>query len=257
MTTISGIMCTWEEETMAPTVIEAVAPYIDELVVINMPGRDNTGAAIKNKCTEIGLPLKYTENHMKLRYARLEAFRQAESDWCLIVDGDEVYHTDGPAGAHTLQRLIEEAPRKGCVYRAPMNYLYLDFLHSRRFPPQKAAHKFFYCNDEKICRMSQKRNLPKYRGKHITLPDVYKFNCGIKPPDRILLRNNFLIEWRKRYGGELGFYEWVKKNTDYRLGVNTLEKLYNHNNVILYDEDKWGVRPKIIRDMIEKGVNRP
>jgi len=256
MVTIAGIMCVWEEETMSPYAIKAIAPYIDELIVINKPGRDDTEGVIKNTCREHGLKLIYENNKLKLRYARMKAFTMTDCDWCLIVDGDEVYHTDGVAGIHTVRQLIDLAPDEGCVYRAPMNYLYLDFLHTRDTQRQMVGHKFLYKNDEKVVQMENKRNLPRYNGTHITLKHIYKFNCGVKPPDRISLRRRYLIRWRKRYDGELDFYPWLETQK-YELGKTTLESLYKRNEVIPYDEKKWGQRPKTIRDMINKGVIRP
>jgi len=158
---ISGIMCVWEEEKMAPYAIKSVAPYIDELIVVNKLGRDNTEQVIRESCREHGLTLRLYNSNMKLRDARLQAFKKARGDWCLIVDGDEVYHTDGAVGAHTLQQLVENAPYWGCVYRAPMNYLYLDFKHTRTTQKQMASHKFLYRNDEKV-KPNGLKDLPVY-----------------------------------------------------------------------------------------------
>jgi len=252
MPTVAGIMCTWEEESMVPTAIDSVKNHIDELIVVNKPGQDNTEETIRDKCASVGLKLILVNNPMKLRFARLHAFTLTDCDWCLIVDGDEVYHTDGEAGLHRLEELTSV---EAC-YRAPMNYLYLDFFHTRNTQTQHASHKFLYPNNEKIVLMKNKRDLPNYRGEIINLNEVYKFNCGIKPSKRLFYRRRYWWEWSKRYDGELGFYEWVEKhkiNAEKLLPKNP----FKQKDVIPYDEKRWGVRPKVIRDLIEKGKMKP
>jgi len=222
------------------------------LIVVNKLGRDNTEGVIRDKCAAVGLPLKFVNSDEKLRFARLRAFSMTDCDWCLIVDGDEVYHTDGVAGVHMLEELTSV---KAC-YRAPMNYLYLDFLHTSSSQRQRAGHKFLYPNDGKIVLMPDNRDLPRYRGERVTLNEVYKFNCGIKPVHRLFYRKRYWGEWSKQYTGELDLYEWIKENKP-----DAENRLPKHpekgEEVILYDEKRWGMRPKTIRELIESGVTKP
>ena len=254
MTSISGIMCVWEEAVMAPLAIKSVHRFIDELVVVNKPGRDDTEAVIRDTCRDYGLKLKFYNYDMRLRFARMKAFKEASGEWCLIVDGDEVYHTDGEYGAHILTNLID-SHSDGATWRAPMNYLYLDFNHTRNDVKQMAYHRFFYKNDGKLSLQGTK-DLPFRGGRRVNINHVFKFNCGIKDAARIQLRRMGWTRWSKSYKGELDFYEWVKLRG---IDVEELasENLYNRDEVVLYDADKWGVRPKVIRDLMEKGVYLP
>jgi len=45
----------------------------------------------------------------------------------------------------------------------------------------------------------------------------------------------------------LDFYTWVEQNTGYKLGEKTYEQLYEAEEVIPYDEKRWGVIPEVLR----------
>jgi len=238
---ISGIMCVYEEEKMAPYAIRSVADYIDELIVINKPSTDKTEYVIKETCRDAGLPLHFEDSYLRLRQARLYAFKKARYDWCLIVDGDEVFHTEGPAGAHKLNEIIECGIS---CYRAPMNYLYLDTKHGKRSQPQKAKHRFLYPNDDNV-KPRGLRDLPDYDGTIFELNDVFKFNCGIKSPERMYKRQ-WWYDWSKLYDGPLTFDEWITENRVYPSKEDM--ELELRASAVPYDEKEWGVIPKMLRN---------
>lgn len=248
---IAAVMCTWEEPNMAPLAIESVKDYVDEIVCVDKPGPSRTDLIVQEACDMWGLPCKIYRNDMRLRDARLYAFWKSDADWIVVLDGDEVYHTDGPGGAHRFRELIETGPR-ACVYRAPMNYLYLDLLHTRTSQPQMAGHRFLYRNEG--VKPAGLRDLPQQKGPIVNLPDVYKFNCGVKPLPRIFMRRKHWVTWSKRYDGPLDFDEWLFTFKGKRPEDLVPRDPYAADDVVLYDPEEWGPRPKIIKEHIERGM---
>lgn len=249
MPSIAAVMCTWAEPYMAPIAVESVADYVDEIICINKPDKYNTGEIITEACTNHGVKLKLFNSDLKLRYARLYALKKTKCEYVVILDGDEVYHTDGRAGAHKFHELIEAYP--DYCFRAPMNYLYLDFLHTRTTQPQRAGHKFLYPHTDEVTEAGV-RDLPHFP-RVVNLPMIYKFNCGVKPLERIYMRRRYWWLWSKQYKGSLDFEDWLFKEH----GKTPLDLVpdnpYSRDDVVMYDEVEHGRRPKIINRYIQVG----
>ena len=257
---IAGIMCTLDEEIMAPLAIESIKNFVDELIVIDGGSNDHTVEFIESITDMYKIPLKLeVRADLRLRDARLHAIKLTDADWVLIIDGDEVYHTDRENNIEQLREIMEL--QGACVFRAPMNNLYLDFWTSRTTQAQGAGHKFLYRNDGNI-KPAGLRDLPDYDGRQVYLDKVFKFNCSIKTHRRMFMRR-WWYRWSKKYSGSLSFVDyvldwkgWSLEELDARAHKWHKER-YTKNDIERYDPDRYGYLPAVIRWFVEEGGQPP
>lgn len=262
-------MCTWNERLMVPLAIESTKDFVDEYVVVDKGSEDGTVNAIEECAERWGLNVHiYVRPDLILRFARLFAIGRADAEWILIQDGDEVFHTDGPNSIFDL--ILDE---RNAVYLAPMTYLAGDLLHTckqlggkevARQPP----HRFLYRNNGTIRLCKDKHgyewlpgddDIPDVDGPEVTLPLVYKFNCNVKSPRKMFMRQ-YTFGWYKASDAwkECTIEEYVRR----KLGVRDLEPVIERwyreycSGLERYNEGRYGYYPKVIRDYIKKGLIR-
>jgi tetratricopeptide (TPR) repeat protein len=99
--TISVCMIVKDEESMLPGCLEAVAPHVDQIVVVDTGSTDRT----KEIAAEYGALVADFEWNGSFSDARNESLRHATGDWVLWLDADEyIVDGDGP--------LLRELTRK-------------------------------------------------------------------------------------------------------------------------------------------------
>ena len=249
-------MCTWNESRMVPLAVESTKDFVDRYVVVDCDSDDGTREVIEKIGAWWGLDVEvHNKPNMRLRVARAYAIeRMKDCNWILICDGDEVFHTDGPNNIMNLKRFLK---RKNVVSRAPMNYLSGDLLHTQPGKTRLVGHKFLYHNNGTLEAYPTRRyDLPVMRGSVINLNRVYKFNCNVKSPRRMFLRN-YWYEWCKASDAykRVGIEEYVKR----KLGVEDLTESINRwwreykDTLAEYDEEKYGYYPRVIREYIHRG----
>lgn len=268
-------MCTWDERQMVPLAIESTKDFVDEFVVVDKGSRDGTVDAIKECAERWDLDIRvYVEPSLILRFARLFAIGKTDADWVILQEGDEVFHTDGPNSVFGLKRFLDG---RNAVYRAPQTYLAGDLLHTcKHIDPlhvceqlsRQPPHRFLYQNNGtiRLCknkhgfeRLPGDDDIPDVDGPEVTLPLIYKFNCNVKSPRKLFLRQ-FWFDWCKTSDAwrDCDLEEYVKR----RLGVDDLEQatrswyLKFWEGLERYDENRFGYYPKVIRGYIERGLIR-
>jgi glycosyltransferase involved in cell wall biosynthesis len=246
-------MCTWEEEQMAPLGIESTKDFVDRYIVVDKASEDNTVNVIKKCADEWKLNVEiYVKPDLLLRDARMFAIEKVDEDWMLILEGDEVFHTDGPNSIFNLKKLLKY---RNVVFLTPQTILAGDLLHT--CPPYKQPpHSFLYQNNNTFYPAELRRDVPEMIGVKIPLSKVYKFNCRVKSPKRAFLRQ-YWAEWCQttnafeKYGS---LEEYVKA----KLGSKSLDyyakEWYDRymRTLELYDPKKYGYYPKVIREYIDK-----
>lgn len=258
MTSVAGIMCTWNESRMAPLAIESIQDFVDELIVVDNDSTDGTREVIKETADRFHLDtVIYNKPDLRLRHARLFAIKQTDCDWLLICDGDEVFHTDGP---NSIENLREYMDTPNQLVRSPMRYLYLDLEHTHLNRVELPPHKTLYPNDETIEQMPEQRDLPAYSGGSVSLDYPMKFNCGVKDHERIYLREKVWYEWSKEVETDLSIREYAKQKFDLdtldEMVANFIESRKESPNVVEYDPDEYGYIPEVIRNYINDGQIR-
>lgn len=253
--TVASVICTWDEARMAPLAIESTKDFVDEYIVVDAGSVDGTRKVINECADRWDLKISiYDKPDMRLRFARMFAIEQTDADWILIQDGDEIFHTDGPNSIHNLRTMLD---KENVVYRAPMNYLYRDLLHTQKKKTRLPGHMFLYHNNGTFSLRPAKRDLPGYKGNLVNLEKVYKFNCNVKSPKRMFLRNHW-YDWSKTDAHETyTIEEFVRRKLDVPDLTPVIEEWYNKRmgeNLVRYDETKYGYYPKVIREYIERGL---
>lgn len=85
-TGISAIINTYNEEKNLPSALRSLAPWIDEIVVVDMHSEDRTVAIAR----EFGAHVYFHERVGFADPARAFAIAQTTGDWVLILDADEL-----------------------------------------------------------------------------------------------------------------------------------------------------------------------
>ena len=252
-------MCIWEEARMASLAVESTKDFVDEYVVVDAGSTDGTREILRECGDRHGLNMRiFNRPELRLRHARLYAIEQTDAEWILIQDGDEVYHTDGPGNIESLRTLLGE---RDVVYRAPMPYLYLDFLHTHQKHPVQPPHMFLYQNNGTFHLRTGRRDLPGIRGREVVLGRAYKFNCNVKSPRRMFLRN-YWWEWCKATDAHetMTLEEFVKKKLqvdDLNPAIEAwMQRQHRNPKIIDYSEELYGYYPKVIREYIGRGMIR-
>ncbi len=86
MPRISAVINTLNEEQRLPYALRSLAPWVDEIVVVDMESDDNTVAVARSFGAKVF-------SHPRLGYAdpaRAFAVAQATGDWMIVLDADEV-----------------------------------------------------------------------------------------------------------------------------------------------------------------------
>ena len=99
--TISLCMIVKDEEDMLPGCLAAVAPFVDELVIVDTGSTDRT----REIAAEFGATVVEFEWNGSFSDARNESLRHATSDWILWLDADEhLVAADGPQLRELVKR---------------------------------------------------------------------------------------------------------------------------------------------------------
>jgi len=243
---VACIMCTWMEEKIVPFALESSKDFVDKYIVID---KDNKTVPIIKKYRDIWeLDMEiYVKPHMSLRESRAYALTKIDQPWVLIQDGDMIFHTDGP---NSIQNLKNKMILPNVVFCTPFNVLVGDFLHTDPMIPQMKPHMFLYHNNGTLRPPNPQRDFIVMDGWKIYLGKPYVFNCIIKSPDRMFLRQ-FWNEWCQ----DTNYYKKYPYINDYvekELNINIdqyaekwLEKKLA--NIVPYNENKWGYYPEVIR----------
>lgn len=251
---VSVVMCTWNEHRILPLALKSLKDFAQEFIIVDAGSNDGTIQAIQHAENEFSLNVTtYIKPSLKLRDARLYGFQKASCDWILVCDGDEVFHTDGPWNVHTILPPLLNA--ENVVYRFPMRYLYLDLEHTHREKARLPGHKTLYYNNESLIgRMPENRDLPKYDGMIKTIHKPVKFNCGVKDPVRVFLRERVWFEWSKESNTDMGIREYAKLKLEIedleQAAEEFIERRKQSENYVEYDPDEYGYRPKVIREVV-------
>jgi glycosyltransferase involved in cell wall biosynthesis len=251
-------MCTWNERRTVQLAMESTKDFVDRYIIVDKGSDDGTIEAIEECKDKWQLNVDvYVKPGLWLGEARLFAFNSADEEWILVQDGDEIFHTDGPNSIYNLRKFLKF---QDVVYAAPMNVLCGDFLHTNKNLPRQPPHSFLYHNN-KTFYIERRGDLPEMMGIEIVLPRVYKFNCGVKSPKRVFLRQ-YWFEWCvqtdafKRYDN---VEEYVKAKLKIRdlevLAKQWYENVYS-SMLMPYEENKYGYYPKVIRKAIAQGLIR-
>lgn len=240
------IMCTWMEEMMVPLAIESSKDFVSRYIVVD---KDGTTVPVLESCRDKwGLDMEiYIKPNMSLRESRAFALTRIEEPWVLIQDGDEVFHTDGPNSIYGLRSFMD---RPHILLMTYMNCLYGDIWHTSATRPQQPHHMFLYQNNGTLKAPSPQWDLPIMKGWKIYPTKPYKFNCRIKSPKRMFLRQ-FWKEWC-HYSEKYITYPNIEEYVTEELGINLeteVDKWYNNfvKSLIPYNEEKVGYYPKVIR----------
>ena len=243
---VACIMCTWMEEKMVPLALESSKDFVSRYIIVDKDG--GTVPVIEACRDKWGLDMEiYVKPEMSLRESRAFALTRIDEPWVLIQDGDEVFHTDGPNSINRLRRFMD---KPNIVLTAPKNRLINDFGHTDPKLPQLAYHKFLYQNNGTLRIPSLEWDFPIMDGWKIYLPRPYIFNCIIKSPKRNFLRT-FWREWcqlTEEYIKYPNLEDYVREE----LGINVEfeSAKWNEKNIkslIIYDEERWGYYPEVIR----------
>lgn len=247
---VACIMCTWMEEKMVPLALESSKDFVSRYIVVDKAG--GTVPVIESCRDKWDLDMEiYVKPEMSLRECRAFALTRIDEPWILIQDGDEVFHTDGPNSIHGLRKFMD---RSNIILTTPMNYLCGDVWHTNSDYPQQPHHMFLYHNNGTLREPGLQRDLPIMNGWKIYLGTPYKFNCLIKSPKRMYLRQ-FWNEWCHHTQKYLR-YPNIEEYVTEELGIDIeteVEKWYKEyiRSLIPYDEERWGYYPKVIRDYMK------
>lgn len=243
---VACIMCTWMEEKMVPLALESSKDFVSRYIVVDKDGE--TVPVVESCRDKWDLDMEiYVKPEMTLRESRAFAISRIDEPWVLIQDGDEVFHTDGPNSIFNLRRFMD---RPHTLLMTTMNRLCGDIWHTSATYPQQPYHMFLYHNNGTLKIPDPQQDLPIMKGWKIFLTGSYKFNCSIKSHKRMFLRQ-FWSEWCK-FTEKYLIYPNIEKYVEKDLGINIeieAEKWYKKyiKSLILYDEEKWGYYPEIIR----------
>ncbi len=246
------IMCTWMEEKMVPLALESSKDFVSRYIVVDKDG--GTVPVIESCRDKWGLDMEiYVKPEMSLRESRAFALTRIDEPWVLIQDGDEVFHTDGPNSINELRKFMD---RPHIVLMAPMIHLDGDLWHTSSNNPLQSYHEFLYHNNgtiRKRMKLSFHWDIPMMNGWKTYIPKIFKFNCKIKSPKRLFLRQ-FWNEWCIFTVNYLK-YSNIEDYVIEELGINIENEAkawYPQyiKSLITYDEKRWGYYPEVIRKYI-------
>lgn len=229
--------------------LQSSKDFVTRYIVVDKTG--STVPAIKECIDAWDIDMEiFVKPEMTLRESRAYALEHISEPWVLIQDGDEVYHTNGPKGIHTLRELMN---RSDVVYCASGPVLTGDFYHIHPRHSDLLPHPFLYHNNGTLKAPDLRRDHLIMDGWKIRLPDTYKFNCAIKSPKRLFLRRF----WNECFSGpHAGLFNNLE---DYAVNYRRIDldkevdAWYStlFDNLVIYDEDVWGKYPELIKHEIE------
>lgn len=133
---ISVVVNTLNEEANLPFALGSVAPWADELVVVDMHSDDRTAEVARS----FGARVLLHERTAAVDGARAFALEQATGDWVLVLDADEM--VQAPL-ARELRR-IAEGDEADVVMLPMVQHLFgAPVMHSGWGPTQNAYPRFF------------------------------------------------------------------------------------------------------------------
>ena len=242
---VACIMCTWKEEKMVSLAIESSKDFVSRYIIVDKDG--DTAPIIESCRDQWGLDMEiHIKPKLSLRESRAFALTRITEPWVFIQDGDEICHTDGP---NAIQGLRQFMGRPNVLLSTPMNFLCGDLRHTSPLYSQQKHHMFLYHNNGTLKESGVSRDLPVMDGWKIYLCTPYKFNCPIKSPKRMYLRQ-FWNDWCHHTENNLK-YPNIEDYVTEELGINIneeVEKWYKQyiKSLIPYDEKRWGYYPKVI-----------
>ena len=133
---ISAVFNTFNEERRLPYSLASVRPWVDDIVVVDMDSDDRTAEIAREAEARVF-------RHDRLGYAdpaRAYAIEQAEGDWILVLDSDEL------VPARLARRLVGIARADEIdVVRIPMvNHLFGASLRGTGWGPSQDSHLRFF-----------------------------------------------------------------------------------------------------------------
>jgi glycosyltransferase involved in cell wall biosynthesis len=133
---ISAVINTLNAETHIPLALGSVRSWVDEIVVVDMHSVDSTVDIAR----EFGAKVFFHERMGFADPARAFALEQAQGDWILILDADEVVP---PTLSKTLLQIAQRG--EADVVKIPrLNYLLgAPLMHSGWGPDQDTHFRFF------------------------------------------------------------------------------------------------------------------
>jgi len=134
--TVSAVLNTLDEERRLPYALRSVAPWVDEIVVVDMQSTDRT----REVARAFGATVATHPRTGFVEPARAFACAQARCDWILVLDADEIVP---PALARRLRRVaasdeadVVRVPRINHIFAAPV-------LHSGWNPERDLQTRFW------------------------------------------------------------------------------------------------------------------
>ena len=204
--TISLCMIVRDEEEMLPATLSAVAPFVDQMVVVDTGSTDRT----REIAREAGAEVHEFEWTGSFSDARNESLRHATGDWILWLDADEqLVAEDGPQlrelarrtwveGYHVLETHFLGSGNDGTATHTPMRmfrrrpeYEWRGTIHEQvawalpTWLPGRVQHTnvrvdhFGYMADVVADRDKRRRNLELLLAQHEREPSAFtSFNIG-------------------------------------------------------------------------------
>lgn len=259
-TSIEGIMCLWNEEDNVARAIESTKDFVDSYIVVD--NSDDGTLDIVRGCQQLwGLDMRifYKPDLPDLAEKRYWAMCQSEADWLMFVDGDHVYHTDGPNDIAQIRPLLEARdksvwfstsiwiwgpPGSFATWRKPWG----------KDEPILIPHPFLYRNshDLKPCLSYPTADLPHLPGaRRVDFPNQPVFwDVCCKNRERSFLRG-LLVDWRTDNDYER--FPTLSRFAQHKFQVEDLEPLIEKwwdgkmAELLPYDPAKWGYYPKTLR----------
>jgi len=253
---VACVMCTNGEEDMVSLAMESSKAFVSRYIVVDKDG--STIPTIEACRGRWDLDMEtHVRPDLDLRESRAFALTRIDEPWILVQDGDEVFHTDGPNSISGLRRYMN---RPHVYFTSPKNRLVGDFQHTAPSVPQQGPHRFLFHNNGTVRAPDSPADIPVMRGWRIALTEPYIFNCLVKKPRRVYIKQ-FWREWNK----ETGYHHEYPSIEAYiveKLGIDMdaeVEEWYRvfMANLISYDEGRWGYYPEIIRREIKRTAEKP
>jgi hypothetical protein len=250
---VTAITCVWDEQENVTKAISSSCGFVNKYIVIDKNGK--TIPIIKEIQDQYGLDIiYYTKPNLNLKESRKYALSKITSEWVLIQDGDEVFNT-AKGESNSIQKLRNYMIYPNIILKTRMNILKFDYLHTAII--NNAYHPFLLHNNGDI--YFGKSDIPRGKGRIINLKSIYKWNLSsVKPMERLYYRHKF---WK--------IYQQSRKVTEYPSINEFVEKYLNvkvtEEDISLHEQKLWektlpynkkiqGELPKILRDLVEKGI---
>ena len=243
---ITAIMCVWDEQENIKYAIESSKDFVSKYIVVDKNGETIPEIRILQQKYNLNIDY-YTKPYLNLRESRLFALNKVDAKWVLILDGDEVLHTDGEYNIINLKKLMVYP---NLIFRTRMNVYLKDKYHTRSI--QNSYHVFLFYNN-KTTYFVKNRDIPNLKGRVINLKGIYKHNLyGLKNKKRLYYRQNFWLDYEKS-GLQSKFSsieEYVKKYKEINVTDETIDNWYEcyTQNILPYDEKLLGYKPKVLRE---------